>query len=161
MRPFRLALACTAVLCAGLWTLGGCKRDAAPEPARKAEPRPQRKKPVDTTPLPALAANPGGATGKPLWATGFGGLGIDSPRAIAVAPGGDSYVVGYFDGETDLGPAGKHQATPNAKDPKKSGSDAFVVKLGADGKIAWGKTFGAGRDDVANDNRHGMLLRQD
>jgi hypothetical protein len=153
MRPFRLALACPvvcAVLCAVLSTLGGCKRDAAPEPARKAEPRPQRKQPVDTTPLPALAASPGGGTGKPVWATSFGGLGIDSPRAIAVAPGGDSYVVGYFDGETDLGPGGKHPAAPNPKDPKKSGSDAFVVKIGPDGKIAWGKTFGAGRDDVAN-----------
>jgi Beta-propeller repeat len=147
MRPFSLALAA----CAALTLVAGCKRDSAPAPERKAaEPRPQRKQPVDTTPLPALAANPGGATGKPLWATGFGGLGIDSPRAIAVAPGGDSYVVGYFDGEIDLGPAGKHPAAPNAKDPKKSGSDAFVVKLGPDGKIAWGKTFGAGRDDVAN-----------
>src|SRR5262245_42685612 len=158
MRPSSLALAACVVLV----PVAGCKREAAREAAtdRERKPtaqRPQKKLPVDKTPLPALAADRGGATGKPGWATGFGGLGIDSPRAIAVAPGGESYVVGYFDGETDLGPAGKHAATANAKEPNKTGSDAFVVKLGADGKIAWGKTFGAGRDDVAN----GVAVRGD
>ena len=143
MRWFSIAIA--------LPLIAGCKKEEAPKPTPKlGSTSPQVKRAVDKTPLPPLAADPGGATGKPIWATGFGGLGIDSPRAIAVAPGGDSYVVGYFDGEIDLGPAGKHPAAPNAKDPKKSGSDAFVVKLGPDGKIAWGKTFGAGRDDVAN-----------
>ena len=147
MRPSSLALAACVVLV----PVAGGKRDAAPERERKAAaPRPQRKQPIDKTPLPALAPDHGGATGKAVWATGFGGLGIDSPRAIAVAPGGDCYVAGYFDGETELGPAGKHRAAEHAKDAKKTGSDAFVVKLGSDGKIAWGKTFGAGRDDVAN-----------
>ena len=157
MRPSCLALAACLVTA----PITGCKQEAPPAAEHKAaEPRPQIKKPVDHTPLPALAVEPtphGGASGKPLWATGFGGLGIDSPRAVAVAPGGDSYVVGYFDGEADLGPAGKHRATENAKDPKKSGSDAFLVKLGADGKIRWARTFGAGRDDVAN----GVAVRGD
>jgi hypothetical protein len=125
MRRSSLALAACVVLV----PVAGCKRDAAPERERKAtEPRPQRKQPVDRTPLPALAPDHGGATGKAVWAT----------------------VAGYFDGETELGPAGKHRAAEHAKDAKKTGSDAFVVKLGSDGKIAWGKTFGAGRDDVAN-----------
>jgi hypothetical protein len=151
MRPSSLALAAWLVTA----PLAGCQNDA-PVPEHKAPPpRPQIKRQVDKTPLPPLAVDRGGprgaATGKPLWATGFGGLGIDSPRAVATAPGGDIYVVGYFDGETDLGPAGKHRAAANARDPKKTGSDAFVVKLGGDGKIAWGKTLGAGRDDVAND----------
>src|SRR5262245_44794333 len=128
----------------------GCAKEAPPPPEQKAPPRPQIKKPVDRSPLPGLAVDPGGATAKPRWRTALGGIGIDAPRGIAIAPGGDAYIVGYFDGETDLGPAGKHQATPNAKDAKKLGSDAFVVRLSPDGKIAWGKTFGAGRDDVAN-----------
>jgi hypothetical protein len=146
MRPSIALVACLA--------LTSCKQDAPP-PAPAPVARPQVKKPVDRTPLPALAANAKGATGKPLWATGFGGLGIDSPRAVATA-GGDSYVAGYFDGEIDLGPAGKHAAAP-AADPKKPTSDAFVVKLDAAGKIAWGKTFGAARDDVAN----GVAVRGD
>jgi len=135
----------------------GCRQDAAPPPPAAAAPRPAVRQPVDHRPLPPLSTDRGAATGKPLWATGFGGLGIDAPRGVAIAPGGDCYVVGYFDGETDLGPAGKHRAAANAKDPSKTGSDAFIVKLGGDGKIAWGKTFGAGRDDVAN----GVAVRGD
>jgi hypothetical protein len=148
------------VLAGALGSLAGCKQDAAPAAEHKpTAPRPQVKKPVDHTPLPPLppvAKDHGGATGKTIWATSFGGLGIDSPRAVATS-GTDVYVVGYFDGEIDLGPAGKHQAAASAKDPAKLGSDAFVVKLGGDGKIAWGKTFGAGRDDVAN----GVAVRGD
>jgi hypothetical protein len=136
----------------------GCSKDEPAPPAdHKAAFKPAPKQPVDKTPLPALARDPGGASGKPLWATGFGGLGIDSPRAVATAPGGDIYVVGYFDGETDLGPAGKHKAADHLKDPKKTGTDAYMVKLDPSGKIAWGKTFGAGRDDVAN----GVAVRGD
>jgi beta-propeller repeat-containing protein len=153
MRPSSIALAA----CLATTPIAGCKHEEAPAPEHKVTaPRPQVKKPVDKTPLPPLTVARSGATGKPLWATGFGGLGIDSPRAVATAPGGDSYVVGYFDGEIDLGPAGKHPAAAG-KDPKKAGSDAFVVRLGGDGKIIWGKTFGAGRDDVAN----GVAVRGD
>ena len=106
------------------------------KPAEKAKevtpPPPQVKKPVDTAPLPPLAADPGGATGKAVWATGFGGLGIDSPRAITVAANGEVYVVGYFDGEIDMGPGGKHEA-PRKGNEKDAPSDAYLVKLGADG----------------------------
>src|SRR3954471_12692677 len=106
MRPSSIALAA----CLLTTPAAGCDKDAAPPEHKPADPRPQIKKPIDKTPLPPLARDHGGATGKPLWATGFGGLGIDSPRAVATAPGGDCYVVGYFDGEIDLGPAGKHKA---------------------------------------------------
>lgn len=134
----------------------GCGKDE-PAPAPKPVAKPQVKKPVDKTPLPPLATNAAGATGKARWATGFGGLGIDSPRAVALAPTGEVYVTGYFEGEIDLGPAGKHAATPNAKDAKKTGSDAFLVQVGRDGKLGWARTFGAGRDDVAN----GVAVRGD
>jgi Beta-propeller repeat len=146
MRSSSLALAA----CLLTAPVAGCAKEAAPPAERKVAPKPQIKKPVDRTPLPPLAAQSAGASGKPVWGAGFGGLGIDSPRDIAIGPGGEAYVVGYFDGEIDLGPAGKHRARDHAKDAKKTGSDAFVVGLSPDGKIAWAKTFGAGRDDVAN-----------
>ncbi|MDQ3341332.1 MAG: SBBP repeat-containing protein [Myxococcota bacterium] len=134
----------------GVSLLASCnnKKD---KPAEKvvAPPPPQEKKPVDTKPLPPLTADPGGATGKATWATGFGGLGIDSPRGIAVSPAGEAYVVGYFDGEIDLGPGGKHKA-PAKEGEKKVPSDAYLVKVGADGTILWGKTWGDLRDDTAN-----------
>src|SRR6266568_1815028 len=92
--------ALTAALAAAT-AVTGCDRDTPREPAVKP-PAPHRDvvRPIDKTPLPPLATNRGGATGKPIWALGFGGLGIDAPRAVAVAPGGDSYVAGYFDGVT-------------------------------------------------------------
>ncbi len=105
------------------------------------------KKPVDKHPLPALATDTAGATGTATWATGFGGLGIDSGRGVAVSSSGDIYVVGYFDGETDLGPAGKH--VPTGNDPTRT-TDAYLVKLDGTGKITWGKTFGGKREDAAN-----------
>jgi hypothetical protein len=162
MRGFSIAVAAGLLdlLTTGSITgaVTGCKRDPEPTPAHKpAPPKQAVRQPVDKRPLPPLATDRSHATGKPVWGTAFGGLGIDAVRGIAVAPGGDCYVVGYFDGETDLGPAGKHKATANAKDPKLTGSDAFVMKLDGDGKIAWARTFGAGRDDVAN----GVAVRGD
>jgi hypothetical protein len=61
------------------------------------------KQPVPTKALPPLAADPGGATGKPIWQLGFGGLGTDVPKGIAVNAAGEAYVVGYFEGEIDFG----------------------------------------------------------
>jgi len=146
---------CSIVIALGLIA---CSKDGAEGTAGPAKPggsagteaRSIPKKPVDTKPLPSLAKDPGGGTGKVLRATGFGGLGIDSGRAIAVAPNGDAYVVGYFDGECDFGPAGKIAAAGDQTVKKSPPTDAFVVKVGADGKIAWARTFGGPRDDLAN-----------
>ena len=126
----------------------GCGKHEEAKPAAKTEevppaPPPVAKQMVSSAPLPGLAADPGGATGKPVWATGFGGLGIDSPRGIAVGPDGATYVAGYFDGTIDFGGA-------IGKLPSGGGSDAFVAKLGPDGKVTWAKVFGAKRDDVGN-----------
>lgn len=157
-----MRLSSIAIALAALLAGPACKKDKEPSAPVQAgdtkatEPPPQVKKPVDTTPLPPLAADTGGATGKPLWATGFGGLGIDSPRDVAVAQDGSIYVAGLFDGEIDFGGTiGKHTA-PSEK-PQDAKSDAYLVKLGADGKIAWAQTFGAKRDDVAN----GVAVRGD
>ncbi len=120
-----------------------------PDPKVTEAPAAQIKKPVDTKPLPPLASDTGGATGKAVQATTFGGLGIDAPRDIAISATGDAYVAGYFDGEIDFGGTiGKKAAT--SKDPKKPASDGYLVKVGADGKLAWAQTFGALRDDTAN-----------
>ena len=136
----------------GVSLLGACKKDEKAQEKQVTPPPPQVKKPVDNKPMPALAPNQPGATGKAVWATGFGGLGIDSPRGLAVSPNGEAYVVGYFDGEIDFGPGpGRDKHKAQAKDgDKKAPSDAYLVKLNADGSIAWGKTWGDLRDDTAN-----------
>ncbi|MDB4960238.1 MAG: putative secreted protein [Myxococcales bacterium] len=141
------------VIAVSLLGVSACSKKEADQ-TKPAEPKvtetaPQVKKPVDTKPLPPLVADPGGATGKPLQATGFGGLGIDSAREIAVTPAGEVYVVGLLDAEIDFGGTiGKK--TVASKDPKTPASDAYLVKIGTDGKIAWAQTFGGQRDDTTN-----------
>ncbi|HEY3803744.1 MAG TPA: SBBP repeat-containing protein [Kofleriaceae bacterium] len=132
-----------------LLLLTSCSKDASPPPAAKhaaptenAAPREVVKEPVPTKPLPALAANTGGATGKPIWQLGIGGMGIDVPRGVAVDDQGSSYVVGYFDAEATFGPLGTKKPV--------GGSDAYVMKVDANGKPKWVQTFGAKRDDAAN-----------
>src|SRR6266567_2890848 len=98
MRPITLTVVVFAVACSS-------EKKPDKTETKPAEPVPSvPKKVIDQKPLPPLAADPGGATGKPAWATAFGGLSVDAPKAIAVAADGSSYVVGYFEGETDFGP---------------------------------------------------------
>ena len=152
MRTSSLALALLAVVgCSKKAddTKSGANGSGGGEKPKVTEATPQVKKPVDTKPLPELAADPGGATGKAIHGTGFGGLGIDAPRALAVADG-EAYVAGYFDGEIDFGGSIGKRTAPPGDDPKKKPSDAYVAKIGKDGKVAWVQTFGAKRDDVAN-----------
>lgn len=140
MRPSTLALV-TACL-----VPFGCK----PEEKKKTAETPPNtsvelapKKPVPTNTLPPLAADPGGATGKAVWQTGIGGFGIDSTRGVAVGPDNAVFLAGYFEGEIDFGgTVGKKTSAGK--------SDAFVARLGADGKLAWAQTWGAARDDLAN-----------
>jgi hypothetical protein len=142
MRSLSIVLACiTLVACDS-----GKKKPSSDESAPKTQPKENDvpitpvKRAVPTAPLPGLAADAGGATGKPIWQFGFGGYGIDVPRGVAVGAGGDIYVGGYFDGETDFGaPAGKVKSN--------GGSDGYVLKLSNDGKLAWASTFGSKRDD--------------
>lgn len=146
---------CSIVIALGLVACSKSGPETTSEPAKPGvgtvvEARPVPKKPIDTKPLPRLADDPGGGTGKALRATSIGGLGIDSGRDIAIAANGDAYVAGYFDGEADFGPGGKITAAGDQTVKKNPPTDAFLAKLGADGKIAWARTFGGPRDDSAN-----------
>src|SRR5258708_16811752 len=74
-----------------------------------------KKRPAPQTPLPPLAADPGGATGKPSWAMSFGGIGSTASRSVATDAHGNVYVCGYFEGTVDLGDGpklGQRASTP-------------------------------------------------
>jgi hypothetical protein len=139
MRPITLALVVVS--------LSACSNEKKPdkvERGKETESAPiVPKKVIEQKPLPALAADPGGASGKAQWAAAFGGLGIDAPKAVAVGTDGSAYIAGYFEGETDFGGA-------IGKKTSAGKSDAFIAKVGSDGKIAWAHGFGAAREDVAN-----------
>src|SRR3954468_22621458 len=134
------------VVCSGL-LMCSCKQDHKPAASNTPQPventpAPAVKHEVSKSPLPALATDTGGATGKPIWQAGFGGFGIDVPRGVAVGAGNEVYVAGYFEGECDFGaPVGKRTAAGMA--------DGFLAKLTADGKMAWVQQFGAKREDDA------------
>lgn len=115
--------------------------------------QPAAKKPLDTKPLPQLQPDKGGASGKVQWAVGWGGQETDAARDIAVDAKGNIYVVGYFDAYTAIGgtkyAAAQPDADPAAAKKPKPTSDAYLVKLTPDGKIAWSRSWGAKRDDDA------------
>src|SRR6185503_17082441 len=92
--------------------------------------QPAVKKPVDTKPLPALAPDKGGASGKVQWAVGWGGQETDAARDIAIDAKGNIYVVGYFDAYTTIGgtkyAAAQPDADPSSKNTPKPTSDAYL-----------------------------------
>ena len=126
-----------------------------------APAQPAAKKPLDTKPLPSLAPDKGGGTGKVQWAIGWGGLETDAARGIATDAKGNIYVVGYYDAYTQIGSdkfvAEQPEADPKAQKKAKPTSNAYLVKLTPDGKIAWSRTWGAKRDDDAR----GVAVRGD
>jgi hypothetical protein len=139
MRPSMIALALCVLSC----SQSKKKQEATGGGPAENVPMQAVKKPVPKGALPELSQNGGTATGKPMWQFGFGGFGSDVPRGVAIAPSGDVFVAGYFEGEADFGgAAGKVTAV--------GGSDAYILKLGADGKPAWGHSLGSKRDDAAN-----------
>jgi hypothetical protein len=142
-------------------------KNATPAPTGPTS-TPIEKKPVDKRPLPKLVQDSGGGTGKPQWAVGFGGLETETPRDMAVSAAGEVYVVGYFDEKTEIGGTKLTAPQLDPNDPlavnykTKSGkmkptSDAFLAKIGADGKIAWARSWGAKRDEDAK----GVVVRGD
>lgn len=136
-------------LVASLAACGGEKKpDVSKQPVDKGSAGavdPTASKPAKKTenkPLPPLEKDAATASGKAVWAAGFGGFQEDLPRSIAIAPNGDAYVCGSFEGELIVG----EQKFPAASEKE---TDAYLVRLDPAGKVIWVKTWGAKRDDVA------------
>src|SRR3569623_1916615 len=106
-----------------LLALVSCKQ-AENKPAPSNTPQP-----VENTPAPAVKREVA-KTPLPALAPDTGGAGNEVDGA------------GYFDGECDFG-------APGGKKASAGGSDGFLAKLTADGKMAWVQQYGAKRDDDA------------
>jgi Domain of unknown function (DUF1996) len=88
--------------------------------------------------------------GGAVWTTQFGGSGIDQGLALASAPDG-LYVAGSTDGRFP-------------KQDAAGGTDAFVAKLGAGGRVVWTSQFGSRGDDRATAivvGRTGLIVAGD
>jgi hypothetical protein len=77
------------------------------------------------------------ATNTLVWATRFGGSGEEAPRALAVEPGGDVLIAGWFEGTPDFddGPGTAALTSAGAR-------DGFVAKFSTTGTLAWVRRFG-------------------
>jgi hypothetical protein len=101
----------------------------------------------------AFAGKLDGATGAHVWSKGFGGLQDQEGSAIAVDPGGNVLVAGWFEGDINFGAGAATSA---------GAMDMFVVKLDSGGNHVWDSTFGAVLDQafhsVASDGAGNVLL---
>lgn len=92
------------------------------------------------------------AAGNFVWAKHVGGNSIDRSNSIALGPGGDILVTGYFYSlTTDFDPGtGVFSLSP------AGASDIFILKLNTAGDFVWAKKMGGTADDhgnvVATDN---------
>lgn len=77
-------------------------------------------------------------TGNLLWSTFLGGAGIDNGSGIALDPDGGIYVAGTSD-----------VAWGSPVMPIGGGTDAFVAKLGKDGRLLWSTFVGGSGADQA------------
>jgi hypothetical protein len=77
------------------------------------------------------------ANGNLVWAKQLGGTGYDSGYSIATDPDGNVVVTGYFRSQMDFDPG------PGTDNRYMYGiSDAYVLKLDADGNYLWAATMG-------------------
>lgn len=97
-------------------------------------------------PLATLATNAAPATGRAVWSLGLGGLGSDLIRDLAIAPDGDAFAVGYFEGEANF--VARDATSPDVR--KAVGdADAFITKISKKGVPLWTATVGGKGGDVA------------
>src|SRR6186997_3092409 len=82
-----------------------------------------------------------------VWAKGWGGMGYDDGRSIAIDPSGNVICAGSFSGTADFDPnAGTFNMTAAG-----TGSDVYIVKLTSAGNLVWAKQIGlAGQSETAS-----------
>jgi hypothetical protein len=78
------------------------------------------------------------------WARGLGGNGVDVAHAIATDDAGNIYLTGSFSDSADFDPGpAVFQLNPSG------GTDAFIVKLNAEGGFVWARRIGGSGGNTA------------
>ena len=77
--------------------------------------------------------------GEPVWARGYGAVYNEVGVDLAIDPAGDIIATGSFDEEIDFGGA-RHEAAGQ--------SDAFLLKVDAQGEHLWSKRIGSSNEDM-------------
>ena len=93
------------------------------------------------------------ADGKRIWAKRFGGTDVDAFHSVVTDKNGNTYATGVFRGQFSM--TGR-QVTSAGK------ADVLVIKLAADGNVAWLRSLGGSEDDygrsLAIDSQGDVLL---
>ncbi|MBI3232817.1 MAG: SBBP repeat-containing protein [Bacteroidetes bacterium] len=97
-----------------------------------------------TNKLDGFVAKFNSSGSKLIWGTMIGGEGYDNARDVAIDHSNNVYVVGGTDSKLDIKKVGSYDTSFNGV------SDAFIVKLSADGSsLIWGTYYGGSRGDEA------------
>ncbi|HHZ81588.1 MAG TPA: hypothetical protein EYN64_02530, partial [Flavobacteriales bacterium] len=83
------------------------------------------------------------STGNRLWATYYGGSGLDNGNDVIVDKNDNVYLLGQTTASTGLATVGAHQTALSA------GLDAFLVKFDSSGTRLWATYYGGTGADVA------------
>jgi hypothetical protein len=84
------------------------------------------------------------SSGVRVWATYYGGAGIDAGNAIAIGPSGDIYIAGEAGSSTNISTSGTHQASLIGV------QDAFVARFTPAGVRVWGTYLGGNGAEWVN-----------
>ena len=84
------------------------------------------------------------AGGSCIWATYYGGTGVDIGRSIAVDTSGNILIAGQTNSQTGMGTASTHRPTPSSS---IQNNDAFLAKFDTSGQRIWGTYFGGDNND--------------
>src|SRR5690349_20534927 len=91
------------------------------------------------------------STGNRLWATYFGGSGLDQPLCSAVDAHGNIFIGGYTESASQISSANGFQLTYGG------GGDAFLAKFSSSGVLKWSTYYGGS----GQDRFHGMAIDHD
>lgn len=86
------------------------------------------------------------ASGNCLWATYYGGTGIEYGWVVTTDPSGNVFLVGYTGSTNAIASAGAFQTTFSG-----GYDDAFIVKFDSNGNRLWSTYYGGTNDDKGTD----------
>lgn len=84
------------------------------------------------------------SSGSLIWASYYGGTGMDRAYALAVDTGNNVYLAGSTRSSSDIATAGSHQASISST----SADEGFIVKFDSSGSRLWGTYYGGNGGDI-------------
>lgn len=99
-------------------------------------------------------------SGTLLWATYFGGPGVDQVSAIAVDPSGNIFMSGVTTSASGISTPGTHRSTHGSSYCGGCGTynDAFIAKFSSSGARTWATYYESDIEDIATDASGNLFI---